>query len=134
MNLSNDSFKGFCFMILLNDSFKWFCFMILLHDSFEGFFWGFFCIWGEDQTTKHFFRGANYNSRQIGPESPNPYFYRCKFSWSQNEDLNLNFDGKPRVILKRLLRSRAGRPHWPLHALCVFSGRNSFDQKENPKK
>ena len=37
------------------------------------------------------------------------------------------------LFFKKSLRSRAGRPQWPLHALCVFSGRPLFDPDENPR-
>ena len=87
----------------------------------------------EDQLTKHFFRGAKQNNRKMGPKAPNPYFYRCKFFPCCFLCLILTFDGKTRRIFKGPWYTRAGRPQWPLHALCVFSGRPLFDRHENPR-
>ena len=70
----------------------------------------------------------------MGPKAPNPYFYRCKFFPYEKRDLKFDFDGKTRRIFKQPPRPRAGWPHWPLHALCVFSRRPLFDRHENPKK
>ena len=61
-------------------------------------------------------------------------FTVANFSVCQNEEVNFDFDGKTRRIFQVPWCTRAGRRQWPLHALCVFSGRPLFDPDENPKK
>ena len=100
-------------LIRFIDSIHWFDSLIRFTDSIH---WFDSLIWFNDSI-----QGA-----------PNPYFYRCKFSPCIKHDLNFDFDGKTRRILKGVLRSRAGRPPWPLHPLCVFLGVPSFDHHENP--
>ena len=60
-------------------------------------------------------------------------FTVANFSVCQNEEVIFDFDGKTRRFFKQLLRPRAGPALWPLHALCVFSGRPLFDPDENPR-
>ena len=74
-----------------------------------------------------------------GPQAENAkckivIFSREKFSWLHFCCVNFDFSENPRWISKGPLRSRAGRPVWPLHALCVFLCTPSLIRNENPKK
>ena len=72
-----------------------------------------------------------------GPQAENAkckvvIFSREKFSWLHFCCVNFDFSENPRWILKQHLRSRAGRPLWPLHALCVFLCTPSLIAKWEP--
>ena len=72
-----------------------------------------------------------------GPQAENVkckvvIFSREKFSWLHFCCVNFDFSENPRWILKQPLRSRAGRPVWPLHALCVFLCTPSLIAKWEP--
>ena len=72
-----------------------------------------------------------------GPQAENAkckvvIFSREKFSWLHFCCVNFDFSENPRWILKQPPRSRAGRPVWPLHALCVFLCTPSLIAKWEP--
>ena len=59
-------------------------------------------------------------------------FSREKFFEYENERQNLDFCENPRWIFEQPPRFRAGRPCWPLHALCVFLCTPSLIAKWEP--
>ena len=72
-----------------------------------------------------------------GPQAENAkckvvIFSREKFSWLHFCCVNFDFSENPRWIFEQPLRLRAGRPDWPLHALCVFLWSPLFEPKWEP--